>query len=288
MKTTLTVCLVMTTALPMCAISAATLIEERDSEASTIMYIEGGKMRAQTPGEEGYMLMDLRARTMFTISPSDKQAVDMSSMVFGQANTDKSAAARSVKSSLDKVGSGPEIAGYATEHYVLTANGRKCEEYFTSKKAFQDSGWAEMWNDLEQSFKDMALSEEDADDCDIAGAEVANPADMGWPLKTIDAEGLVSEVVRIEQNATVPPGGFEVPAGYTVVSMQELLSGAMMGGAVGGGAAEMPEEASDDVSEDELIEEEEDVGEEEQPEEEEGVAEQMKGLFNELKKGFGN
>lgn len=287
MKTTLTVCLAMTTALPMCGISAATLIEERDSEMSTIMYIEGGKMRAQTPGEDGYMLMDLRARTMFTISPSEKQAVDMTSMVFGQASTEKSAAARSVKSSLDKVGFGPEIAGYATEHYVLTANGRKCEEYFTSKEAFQDSGWAEMWNDLEQAFKDMAVSEEDADDCDLASAEEADPAKIGWPLKTIDAQGLVSEVVRIEQNATVPPGGFEVPAGYTVVSMQELLSGAMMGGAVGGGAAEMPEEANDDVSEDEPTEEEEYVGEEEQ-QEEEGVAGQMKGLFNELKKGFGN
>ena len=287
MKKAMLICVTAATAFYIVATPAATLIEERDSESSTITYIEGGKMRAGSPGEDAYVLMDLLGRTMFTVSPAEKQAIDMSAMVYGQAGGQEPGEKRSVKSNLEKVGSGPEIAGYSTDHYVLTANGRQCGEYFTSKEAFEDSGWAEIWTEAAQSMKDMAASEQDSDDCDIAEAEAVDPGEIGWPLRTMGADGLVSEVVRIETDATVPAGGFDIPPGYAVISMQEMLSGAMMGGAYGSGADSMDGEEDEEMLEEQYMEEEDYVMEDE-PEEEAGVTEKMKGMFNELKKGLGN
>jgi hypothetical protein len=287
MKTVMVTCVTAATVFYWATISAATLIEERDSETSTITYIEGGKMRAVSPGEEGYVLVDLLGRTMFTVSPAEKQAIDMSTLVYGQTGGEEPVNKRSVKSGLEKVGSGPEIAGYPTAHYVLTANGRKCGEYFTSIKAFEDSGWAELWTDVSQSMKDMDVSDQDADDCDIAEAEAVDPGEIGWPLRTLGADGLISEVVRIERNATVPPGGFDIPPGYSVISMEEMMSRGMMGGAYGSDAESLYEEGDEEMLEGLDMEEEDYVTEEEQQEEAD-VTETMKGLFNEFKKGFGD
>lgn len=264
---------------------AATLIEERDSESTVLMYIEKGKMRTETPGESGYALLDLRGRKMFMIDPAEKNVVDMSSMMFPQETGQAPAVRGAANPALEKIGSGPEIAGYKTEHYVLTANGRKCQELFTSKEAFADSGWADLWNDVGESMKDMAAAEEDADDCDVAEAELIDPAEIGWPLKTIQADGETTEVVRIERDAVVPPGGFEIPAGYTVISMQEMFSGALIGGALAPGAAKAEEQTPD--SEERDYPEEEAAATEEEAEDE-SLTDQVKGLFQGLQKGFGN
>lgn len=264
---------------------AATLIEERDSESTVLMYIEKGKMRTETPGENGYALLDLRGRKMFMIDPAEKNAVDMSSMMFPRETGQASAGGRTANPALEKIGSGPEIAGYTTEHYALKANGVMCQELFTSKKAFKDSGWAELWNDVGESMKDMAAAEEDADDCDVAEAELIDPAEIGWPLKTIQADGETTEVVRIERDVVVPPGGFEIPAGYTVISMQEMFSGALIGGPPGPGTVQADEQTFG-------IEERDDPEEEaaatQEGAEDESLTDQVKGLFQGLQKGFGN
>lgn len=210
---------------------AATLIEERDSESVSQMWVEGGRMRAQARGEPGYMLMDLRKRTMLMVNTQRKQVVDMSATVFGRRGASAAGAGSGATGTLRRVGDGPTIAGYATEHYVVEVDGETCEELYVSRQAFRDSGWAELWAETGKAFKEMAAEDEgeDADPCDIADVQAADPAKIGWPLKTVYPDGESTTIVRIQKNAPLPPGGFEVPAGYKVISMQQMMQEAMSG-----------------------------------------------------------
>jgi len=210
---------------------AATLIEERDSESVNQMWVEGGRMRAQTRGEPGYALMDLRKRTMFMVNTERKRAVDMSTTVFGKRGASAAGASSGAAGTLRRIGDGPTIAGYATEHYVVEVDGETCEELYVSRQAFHDSGWAEMWAETGKAFREMAAEEEedDADACDLADVQAADPAKIGWPLKTVYPDGESTTITRIQKNAPLPPGGFEVPAGYQVISMQQMMQEAMSG-----------------------------------------------------------
>jgi len=205
------------------AVGAVTLIEERDSESTTLMYLEDGKMRVETAGEPGYMLADLRRRKFFAVDPAKKRAADMSAQMLPQQARAQSPKVAGI---LEKVGSGPRIAGYATEHYVLTANGQKCEEIFTSKQAFIDSGMGSLWSDFAAAFKGLSASAEGASPCDVAENQ-ADPSKFGLPLRTVSSDGQTTEVIRIEKGVAAPPGGFEVPRGYRTVTMQELFSDAL-------------------------------------------------------------
>lgn len=209
---------------------AATLIEERDSESVSQMWVEGGRMRAQARGEPGYALMDLRKRTMFMVNTQRKQAVDMSATVFRQRGAAAAGMASGVTGTLKRIGDGPTIAGYATEHYLVEVDGETCHELYVSKQAFQDSGWADLWAQTGKTFKEMSAEEEDADPCDVADVPAADPAKIGWPLKTVYPDGESTVIIRIQKNAPLPPGGFEVPAGYKVISMQQMMQDAMNGG----------------------------------------------------------
>jgi len=209
--------------------SAATFIEERDGESITQMWIDAGRMRVQAPGEPGYSLMNLSKKTMFMVDPSQKHAVDMSAMVFGKMPAASQGTPSAASGTLKRVGDGPKIAGYATEHYVVEAGGQVCEELYVSKQAFKDAGWGELWADAGRAFKEMAAAGEGLDECDLAGAQAVDPAKIGWPLKTVYPDGEFNEVTRIQKDAPLPPGGLDVPAGYTVISMQQMMQEAMSG-----------------------------------------------------------
>jgi hypothetical protein len=212
---------------------AASLIEQREGEATALMYIEGGKMRIETRGQPDYALMDLKTRSMFLVNPTEKRALDMSAGFRHKAG--ESAASVEVDARLEKKGAGPEIAGYATEHYVLSANGKKCQDIYASTQAFRDSGWAELWDDFGKAFKEMSTGGQDP--CDIADETVVDPAKVGWPLKTVTADGDVMETVRIQNDVAAPAGGFDVPAGYQVISLQQMLQDMLQNGAGASGGS---------------------------------------------------
>ena len=161
-----------------------------------------------------------RQRRILFVNPEEKTVLDMSATMQGASG---SGGVRNADARIEKIGPGPSIAGYATEHYVLSAGGAKCEDLFTSKKAFEDSGWASLWSAFGKTFEEMSTAGEQSDPCDLA-QDQADPAKIGWPLKTVSSDGEVTEVLRIEADVKLPAGGFEVPPGYRVVSMQEMMS----------------------------------------------------------------
>ena len=226
-------------------VSAATLIEQRDQESTTIMYVDGVQMRVQAPADQSYVLMNLGEKTYFVVNPDEKMVMDMTETVWSLQNSKSKDDKAKVNASLDKAGAGPTIAGYETEHFILKANGRYCQDLFVSREAFDDSGLDEVWAEYGQNMKEMGVDSDDA--CDIAEIKVFDPGKHGWPLKTMykkgEHAGQFEEVLRIEQGVDLPAGGFVVPDGYRVVSMQEMMGG--MNFDIGGNE-EYDEEAEDE------------------------------------------
>lgn len=204
-------------------LNAATLLEVAlDGEVGYKMWIEGNKLRQDVEG--GYvMLMDWDAGTAYMINTAEGIAMDTSHIM--AAKPGKKDQKRSVDGiSVDKVGAGPTIAGYETVHYRISVDGEDCENIYTSTKVIRDIG-ADIFDRLQ------SMADNDDDDMDYGYGDPCDKADeaydlakLGYPMRTEDASsGEVIEVTRIEVDAKLPDGGFEVPAGIQIMDMNQMM-----------------------------------------------------------------
>lgn len=202
-------------------LGAASLMETRDEDGTVQrIYVEGRKMRVQERDGEEYMLFDLEAKKLYAVRPAAKEAVDMSGML------SESAAASATGVRLEHKGQGPSIAGYATEHYLARAGEKTCTEEFLSRQAAEDLGAAPL---LEALASLGAEEDGDSDPCEQAERELAKLyGEHGIPLRVVETDGTVSmEVTRIEKNVPAPAGGFHLPEGYRVVTLDAEVRKAM-------------------------------------------------------------
>lgn len=261
-------------------------------------HVEGQKSRMGAANSSQYMLMNWKEKTLYAVDTTSRQATDMS-MGLKQTEAAQRCPQPQVDAVLEHVGAGPQIAGYATEHYIVKADGKACEEIFASRKAFGELGeWLDNLRDMEQSDdEDVGRSK-----CDIASDKVADIGKIGWPLKTVTlrgpGKGHVDEVLRIQKNVSVPAGFFDVPAGYKIVTLEQLYP-ELAGARASGSMPQLPCPSLDeyeDYDEDdgsageEYYEEgpvEEDAADGEGDAGEDSVQDAVKGLFDGLRKGLG-
>jgi len=223
--------------------SAALLIEGRstngDDVQTYVSYMDGHYSRMGGKDSKQYVLMNWQAKTLYMVDTATKQATDMSISLKGGATAQK-CPQPAVDAVLERVGAGPSMAGYATVHYIVKADGKACEEIFASREAMTEV------SHLIDSFRDM--QEQDDDDvgrskCDIASDKVVDLSKIGWPLKTVTlrggGKGHIEEILRIERNTPVPAGFFSVPAGYKVMKLADLYP-EMAGAGASGSAMQLP------------------------------------------------
>lgn len=218
-------------ALNAMAVWAVTLVESSDSDGAVQeVYFEGANMRAQERGGTEYMLFDMANRKMYAVNPKEREVIDLSGFLAQRSAKSRSTA--KVDAKLTRKGAGPTVAGYATEHYVSTASGRKCADEYLSKKAMDDLRAtmlsSERFWELGKEF-DSGMTGAAFDPCDLAEAQLGKSyQEYGLPLRVVDADGSVSvEVTRIVKNAALPAGGFSLPKGYAVVDMSKKMGEAM-------------------------------------------------------------
>ncbi len=196
-----------------------------DGEYSTITS-NGNIARIDNSSEPGYVLIDTRKQQFNMVDPQRRQVT-----VVNLKNSKKpaQAATNQVKVSLNRIGKGPKIAGYRTDKYTLSANGRLCNTIFGSKAALNIKSMAELFDamdTMEQSLDMMGGFRSMMDECDEANmqsAELFKAA--GAPLRVIDANGqLESEVQSINSNTKVAKNFYQIPASYQQVSMQQQIN----------------------------------------------------------------
>lgn len=199
------------------SVAAVTLIESTAEGEVSRFWVDGVRARAESPDEPGYVLMDLGKGTMLVVNHEDRQMVDMSGQLQRADGSGKAGPA--VK--LVKKGSGPRIAGYDTQHYQLTADGRVCQDLYMSRKAYQD---AKLEAYGKAFAKYVMVPPFVQDPCDRATLSVDRYlAEGGLPMRVVEDGEVVDEITRITTNAALPAGGFEPPAGYERVDMDVLM-----------------------------------------------------------------
>ncbi|MEM7017212.1 MAG: hypothetical protein AAF512_07700 [Pseudomonadota bacterium] len=218
---------------------AATLIEgfnKVDSERPEKMLIEGknAKMEMGMPNGQ-YILIKLNEGKVYMVNPPQKQIMDV---LKGQDQMPKPPASNRTKPKYDivKKGSGPEIAGYKTEHYQLMANDKLCSNEYLSTDAMKVKHVASFMeamkkmNEMRQeSYRNMPFAAQDP--CDELQADAVDElAGKGFSMRSADAEGNVRrEVSSIKTGIAVQPGTFDLPKGYQVTSPYEMLQKVMKG-----------------------------------------------------------
>lgn len=212
------------------ASSAVTLIETRQGDGSIEkIYVEGMKVRIDHSNDPGFVIIDGNKKTMHVVSHEEKQIMNMADML--KNNKPGNNSKFTVK--FFKEGNGPKIAGYSTKHYIITVNGKKCSDEFTSKKMLKDLGIQKTFERVASMFAGMGPSGmdmmQDMDPCMMAEEKISSEfVKYGYPMRSLDANGaLESEVINLTQNTSLPAGGFNLPNGYPVVDMGQMMQGMM-------------------------------------------------------------
>jgi len=203
---------------------AATLIEVKSSQGQSKVWRDGALSRMDT-GDGGYVVVDSQAETMLVVVPKERRVMDMSALL----KSPGAASGNGIQVVFKKQGSGPRIAGYTTTQYTYSANGKACGTVLASPQALKDTGLQDALDMMQRMATRadalMSAFNSQADPCQRAGAQLSEHAgNIGAPMRITAANGgLVSEIVRIDKDAKLPPNAFAIPAGYQVVNTGQLL-----------------------------------------------------------------
>lgn len=220
-------------------LNAATLVETQSGQyGMQKMWVEGSHMRV-TMGKSGeYMLADYSRKKLHIIDPVKKEMVDMSQFI-----SDSTRHSDGLQVRVKLVGSGPTVAGYSTQKYSLSVNGRPCKQALVSHKALVDAQLGPMLEAI-SSIDIHPMGSQFMSECDRANMLFARRMKkLGMPLGMIEANGKVTDKVeRIVKDAPLPAGGFKLPTGFRTISMQQKMLDALgMGNSPGSGKAISPD-----------------------------------------------
>ncbi len=209
---------------------AAAMLEIRTDEGLTKVYKDGSKSRMES--SDGYMIIDAKAETLFVVMPAERRAIDLSSTLDMPARGNS----KPVSIEFKKKNAGPRIAGYKTLEYDYTADGKHCGSVFSSTDALDDTGLEDTFEMMERMATKadalMVAFKSNPDPCDRADSQFGRYLKtIGIPMRLKSRSGkLVSEIVRIEKNAKLPPNAFVVPAGYQVQDAGRMTQQMPQGG----------------------------------------------------------
>lgn len=181
-------------------------------------------------GENEYVLGDLNSGNVYVVMPGEKTILELHSK-------GKNGAASGVANvKLQKLGSGPEIAGFDTTEYELMAGGQSCGKALISAKAGAIA-------DVQRLLKGMAqfdpgammpegmgaMVESRMDVCDKAQlASQKEITKLGMPMKSLDQQGQVEqEVTAINTQASLAADLFKLPQGYQRTTPGAMINDAM-------------------------------------------------------------
>ncbi len=203
--------------------------------SSILLDASHARMQAGAAGQ--YMLLDFSNGKMMMINTQQKQAIDMSSMPKmpkGMGKPPNQAEPAAIKAELVKVGNGPEIAGYATDHYQVKAEGKVCSNEFISADALQVEhvekfmqSMHKMAQERRQAMSNMPFFKQDP--CAKAAEQTAGEMlKQGMLMRSQDTNGqLRNEIVSIKTDVPASAADFSVPADFEVLTPQQMMQRAM-------------------------------------------------------------
>ena len=204
--------------------AAGTIVKIQSNDELSTMMTDGSIARLEVSSSE-YVVIDYQSRKLSMINLQQKQVMEMN--MDAVAGGSASSAPR-VRDNLRQSGAGPAIAGYSTNKYSYSVNGRSCGDIYASKDAYQVEGMKE----LLKAMRTMIAQQRAMlgglagmlDDCTLADMQMVERVEnIGIPMRTVKNGRVESEVRSIETDVSIPADSFAIPASYKKVSVGQQL-----------------------------------------------------------------
>ena len=179
--------------------------------------------------DKDYLIGDLKQGVIYIVMPGQKKILALHPSADSVINNE-------VKSELREKGQGPDIAGYATQKYILFADGQACGTTFISEQAAKNADINTMLTALSDLNIESMLPEGMEmlvqgvmDPCAKAGMQTINETtQLGLPMKVVDEKTKSGyEVVVINGSATLDSSIFMLPADFEHTTPQKMMNDAI-------------------------------------------------------------
>jgi hypothetical protein len=201
---------------------AGTIIEVQNKGETGTVLTDGQQARMNMSSEE-YVIVDYTEQQMRVVTPKKQQV-----MLFDAKSMGATSTPMNVRIALNRLSDGPAIAGYQTQKYQYTANGKPCGVIYGSKAAYSVQGIS----DLFLAIKTMMQQQRAmlggfagfVDDCTLADMQVIERiSTIGVPMRSERNGTVESEIKSIRTNVSLPSNTFVIPASYKQVTLQEAM-----------------------------------------------------------------
>lgn len=201
---------------------AGTVVQIQNHNDLITVSTDGSFARMDMSADE-YVIVDYSKQTVRIVNPSQKQVM----LLNVDTGSDKKTGSE-LRTAVKKTGAGMTVAGYATQKYAYSANGKSCGMVYGSMDAYQQQGMKKlllaMKNMMDKQRAILGGFASMMDDCMRADMQIGNHVNtIGVPMRT-EKNGVVnSEVKSIKLGVNLPADTFVIPASYKTVSMQQQM-----------------------------------------------------------------
>jgi hypothetical protein len=199
--------------------------EIRDFSGQTSVVSSNGKMsRIDNPGMPGYAIVDHNGGEFRMVDSGRKEV-----MVTTPGRDGVIVGGESISVSLEDRGGGQKIAGYATRKYRFIANGEHCGTIYGSRELIKDDrvrAMLEAMRGMQNISRSMTAGLSGVVPlCQRANLHLSGVVDSaGVPMRVLDDGGkMLSEIVSVDTDKSLPEDFYEVPAGLTRIDMNEKM-----------------------------------------------------------------
>ena len=202
---------------------AGTIVEVQGKGEMMSMLTDGQQARINMSADD-YVIVNYKNHSVKVVSPQKQEVMLL--------NVNEMAAGNSspvIKTAIKNMGPAQAVAGYRTQKYAYSANGRSCGVIYGSKDAYHAKGIKALLGAI-KIIMDKQLAELGGlaglvDDCVLADMKINDHVNsIGVPMRTEKNGRVDTEIKRIKIDIALPADTFVIPASYKTVMMKNQMT----------------------------------------------------------------
>jgi hypothetical protein len=205
-------------------VMAGTIVEIKNKDAMTTILTDGKKARMNSGGDD-YIIVNYVNNSVKVVDTKQRQVMSLDIEDLPKGGTPPK-----VNTVVKNLGSGPMVAGYQTQKFSYSVNGKSCGQIFGSKEVYQLEDIKDLFNALgtiaERQQAIMGGFAGMIDDCSLGDMKIAEQVNtIGVPMRTVENGRVDMEIQSIKLDVNLPADTFAIPASYKTVTMTEEMQG---------------------------------------------------------------
>lgn len=199
---------------------AGTIVEVQGKGEMMSMLTDGQQARINMSADD-YVIVNYKNHSVKVVSPQKQEVMllNVNEMAAGNSSP-------GIKTAIKNMGPAQAVAGYRTQKYAYSANGRSCGVIYGSKDAYHAKGIKDLLGAI-KIIMDKQLAELGGlaglvDDCVLADMKISDHVNsVGVPMRTEKNGRVDTEIKRIKIDIALPADTFVIPASYKTVTMKD-------------------------------------------------------------------